>query len=105
VLRLPSARRAVASVADELALEARTDGAVLQVGTRSCTSAGRTARRPGPATVFVAQTVGTGNFDKWTDGPALPAPRADASVAYVAGSISVIGGDDAAGDPTDTVSS
>ena len=37
------------------------------------------------STVYVARTVGTGNFDKWADGPTLPAPRANASVVYVAG--------------------
>ena len=58
---------------------------------RSCTSAASTARPP-QSTVYVAKTVGTGNFDKWAEGPPLPEPRADASVAYVAGSIYVIGG-------------
>ena len=88
---------------DELSLPApRTDGAVLQVGTKILYiggSDGATAQ----ANVFVAQTVGTGNFDKWADGPSLPEPRADASVAYVAGSIYVLGGIDAGGAPTDTV--
>ncbi len=60
----------------------------------------RTARRRSRH-VFVAKTVGTGNFDKWAEGPALPAPRADASVAFVAGSVYVIGGLDADGAPTD----
>ncbi len=45
----------------------------------------------------------TGNFDKWTEGPSLPEPRADASVVFVAGSIYVIGGRDASGAPTKTV--
>ena len=69
-------------------------------GPRSCTSAaadGTTAQ----STVYVAQTVGTGNFDTWAEGPPLPEPRADASVAYVAGSIYVIGGRDAGGRPDD----
>lgn len=88
---------------EELSLpSARTDGAVLQVGTKILFiggSDGATAQ----STVYVAQTVGSGNFDKWTDGPPLPEPRADASVAYVAGSIYVLGGTDAEGAPTDTV--
>ena len=54
-------------------------------------------------TVYVARTVATGNFDSWTEGPKLPAPRANASVVSVAGSIYVIGGADAANAPTDTV--
>jgi hypothetical protein len=87
----------------ELALPAaRTDGAVLQVGTRLVYiggSDGTTAQK----TVYVSRTVGTGNFDKWESGPDLPAPRADASVAYVAGSIYLIGGIDDKGAPTATV--
>jgi N-acetylneuraminic acid mutarotase len=87
----------------ELALPAaRTDGAVLQVGTKVLYiggSDGTTAQK----TVYVARTVGSGNFDKWASGPDLPAPRADASVAYVAGSIYLIGGTDETGAPTSTV--
>jgi hypothetical protein len=87
----------------ELALPAaRTDGAVIQVGTKILYiggSDGTTAQK----TVYVTRTVGTGNFDKWAEGPALPEPRADASVAYVAGSIYLIGGTDAAGAPTTSV--
>ena len=71
-------------------------------GRRSCTSAARDGTTA-QSTVYVAQTVGTGNFDKWAEGPKLPEPRADASVAYVAGSIYVIGGRDASGAPTTTV--
>jgi len=87
----------------ELALPAgRTGGTVVQVGTKLLYiggSDGATAQ----ATVFVAQTAGTGNFSPWSVGPALPAPRADASVAYVAGSVYVIGGTDQTGSPTSTV--
>ena len=80
----------------------RTDGALLQVGTQILYiggSDGTTAQ----STVYVARAVQTGNFDKWAEGPNLPEPRADASVAYVAGSIYVIGGRDASGSPTTTV--
>jgi len=88
---------------EELALPApRTNGAVLQVGTRLLYiggSDGTTAQ----STVYVARTVEGGNFDVWEEGPSLPEPRADASVAYVAGSIFVIGGTDDAGEPTSTV--
>lgn len=87
----------------DLALPApRTDGAVLQVGTKILYiggSDGTTAQK----TVYVARTVGSGNFDKWESGPDLPAPRADASVAYVAGSIYVMGGTDETGAPTTAV--
>jgi len=80
----------------------RIDGSALQVGTQVFYiggSDGTTAQ----STVYVADTVGSGNFDKWSEGPALPAPRADASVVYIAGSIYVIGGRDEAGAPTTTV--
>jgi hypothetical protein len=80
----------------------RVDGSALQVGTQIFYiggSDGTTAQ----STVYVADTVGAGNFDKWSEGPALPAPRADASVVYVAGSIYVIGGRDETGAPTTTV--
>jgi len=88
---------------EELSMPApRTDGAVLQVGTKVMYIGG-TDGTTAQSSVYVAQTVGTGNFDKWSDGPALPEPRADASVAYVSGSIYVLGGIDATGAPTDTV--
>jgi len=80
----------------------RTDGSVIQVGTQILYIGGSDGTAP-TASTYVARTVGTGNFDKWADGPALPAPRANASVVYIAGSIYVIGGTDASGAPTDTV--
>lgn len=80
----------------------RTDGAVLQVGTQILYIGG-TDGKTAQSTVYVARTVGSGNFDVWSDGPALPEPRANASVAYVAGSIYVIGGSDASGAPTSKV--
>ena len=87
----------------ELALpEARTDGAVVQVGSKLLYIGGTVGSTAQPD-VFVAQTVGTGNFNAWSAGPALPEPRADASVAYVAGSVYAIGGFNEQGAPTDTV--
>ena len=82
--------------------QARTDGAVLQVGSQILYIGGSDGKTATDA-VYVARTVGTGNFDTWADGPKLPAPRTNASVVYVAGSIYVIGGADASGAPTDTV--
>jgi len=86
----------------QLALPApRTDGAIVQVGTKLLFiggSDGTTAK----ADVYVAETTGTGNFDKWAAGPSLPAARADASAIYVAGKIYVLGGKDETGAPTDT---
>jgi N-acetylneuraminic acid mutarotase len=78
---------------------ARTDGALVQVGSKILHiggSDGTTAT----SEVLVAQVVGSGNFDRWTQGPALPEPRADAAVAFFGGSIYVVGGYDADGAPT-----
>jgi hypothetical protein len=87
----------------ELALPApRTDGSVVQIGTKFLYiggSDGTTAQ----STVYVAELSGTGNFDAWGDGPALPEARSDASVLLVSGSVYVIGGYDDAGSPTTTV--
>ncbi len=80
----------------------RTDGSLLQVGTQIFYFGGSDGRAA-TATVYVAQTVGIGNFDAWEDGPPLPDPRSNASVAYVAGSIYVIGGLDSSGAPTSSV--
>src|SRR5206468_8673606 len=54
-------------------------------------------------TTYMAKTSGTGNFDKWSDGPKLPAPRTDAAVIYAGGKIYAIGGTDADGKPTTSV--
>ena len=104
--RCPARRRSGRSIPwetspPELNLpQPRTDGAVLQVGTQILYIGG-TDGTTAQSTVYVAKTVGTGNFDKWAEGPPLPEPRADASVAYVAGSIYVIGGRDASRRPDD----
>ncbi len=85
----------------ELSLPApRTDGGAVQVGSRLLYIGGSDGQAASDV-VYVAPTVGTGNFDKWTaDGPKLPEPRADAGVAFFGGSIYVVGGFDAAGKPT-----
>jgi hypothetical protein len=79
----------------------RTDGAVIQVGTRLLFIGGSDGTTASDA-VFVAATVPVGNFDRWADGPALPEPRSDAAVATLNGVIYVIGGTDAEGAPTAT---
>jgi hypothetical protein len=87
---------------DELALpQPRTDGTVVQVGTKLLYVAGSDGTTAKPD-VYVAPTVGVGNFGPWESGPSLPEPRADASVVVVSGSIYVLGGYDASGKPTDT---
>jgi len=86
----------------ELSLpEPRTDGTAVQVGTKILYIGGSDGQKA-QSSVFVAPTVGTGNFDKWTKGPDLPEPRSDASIVVVSGTIYVIGGYDADGKPTAT---
>jgi hypothetical protein len=86
----------------ELALpEPRTDAATVQLGSRLVLiggSDGTTAT----ADVRVAQFVDSGTFDRWEEGPPLPEPRADAAVAFLGGSVYVVGGYDESGAPTDT---
>lgn len=82
---------------DQIALpEPRTDGALVQVGTRLIYvggSDGTTASED----VSVATIVPVGNFDVWTGGPPLPAARTDAAVATLNGVVYVAGGTDADG--------
>ncbi len=82
--------------------QARTDGAVIQSGT-SLLYIGGSDGTKATDTTFVAKLSGTGNFDTWTDGPKLPAPRADAGVVYAGGRIYVVGGADGDGKPTNSV--
>jgi hypothetical protein len=87
----------------ELSLsEARTDATAIQVGTTLLLiggSVGDTAT----ADVRQSEFVDAGTYAAWTEGPALPEPRADARAVFLAGSIYVIGGRDTAGAPTNTV--
>jgi hypothetical protein len=82
--------------------EARTDGGAAQLGSNILYiggSDGQTAQ----SDVYLAEAVPVGNFDAWREGPALPEPRANASVLAEGGSAYVFGGLDAEGNPTDTV--
>ena len=86
----------------EIALpEARTDGALVTAGTKLLYIGG-TDGTTASADVFIAETVSPGSFDKWTKGPDLPAPRANAAVATFGGAIYVSGGTDDKGAPTKT---
>lgn len=87
----------------QLALPApRTDGTAIQLGTKVLYIGGSDGTAA-QSSVYVAQLAGIGNFDRWTEGPPLPEPRADASVVSVSGTIYVLGGRDADGAPTTTV--
>jgi hypothetical protein len=86
----------------ELRLPAgRTDGAAVQVGT-DLLYVGGSDGTTASADVYRAKTVGAGNFGPWEAGPPLPAPRTDAAVAFVGGSVFVVGGLDETGTPTTT---
>lgn len=80
----------------------RTDGSMVQSGTTVLYVGGSDGTTASDRT-FMAKTTGVGNFDKWTDGPKLPAPRTDAAVIYAGGKIYAIGGFGADGKPTTTV--
>lgn len=87
----------------EIALPApRTDGNAVQIGTKFLYVGGSDGQAA-QSSVYVAEMSGTGNFDKWTEGPALPEARSDASVLLVSGSVYVIGGYGPDGTPTTTV--
>jgi hypothetical protein len=87
----------------EISLPApRTDGSVVQSGTTILYVGGSDGTTASDQT-FVAHTSGTGNFDKWSDGPKLPEPRSDAAVVYSGGRIYAIGGNGADGKPTTSV--
>jgi hypothetical protein len=86
-----------------LALPAgRTDGGAVQVG-NNILYIGGSDGETASADVFLAEAVPVGNFDAWTEGPALPEPRSQAAVLAEGGSVYVFGGLDAEGNPTDTV--
>jgi len=80
----------------------RTDGAVVQSGT-TLLYVGGSDGKTAVDTVYETKVSGTGNFDRWTDGPKLPEPRSDAGVIYSGGKIFVVGGFGADSKPTDTV--
>jgi N-acetylneuraminic acid mutarotase len=55
------------------------------------------------ASVFATVIRPDGNIDAWSQGAALPAPRAQAAAVFFTGTAYVIGGLGADGQPTDTV--
>jgi hypothetical protein len=82
--------------------EPRTDGSIVQSGTSILYVGGSDGTTASEKT-FLTTSSGTGNFDRWTSGPALPEPRSDAAVVYAGGRIYAAGGLDAAGAPTTSV--
>ncbi len=82
--------------------QGRTDAAAIITGTNLYLAGGK---GPGgvSAAVFRTSVSSDGNLTPWTTAAPLPAPRASAAVAALAGTTLVIGGADASGAATDTV--
>jgi hypothetical protein len=89
------------SPADLALPQPRTDGALVTAGTKLLYIGGTDGSKA-TDDVYVAETVPIGSFDKWTPGPKLPAPRANAAVTTFGGAIYVTGGTDENGEPTKT---
>lgn len=87
----------------EISLPAgRTDGALVQVGTKLLFIGGSDGKTAS-ADVYVAEIVNGSSFDKWKAGPRLPDARARAGVAFANGAVFIVGGQDASGKPSTTV--
>jgi hypothetical protein len=80
----------------------RTDGVTAALG-KTYLYVGGSDGHAATDTVFVSHPVGEGNLDKWSAGPALPAPRSSAASVVLGSTLYVIGGLDASGAPTTTV--
>lgn len=80
----------------------RTDGVAAALG-KTYLYVGGSDGKVAADSVFMSHPVGTGNLDKWSAGPALPAPRTDAASVVLGNTLYVIGGLDASGAPTTTV--
>lgn len=86
----------------ETALPApRTQGAAAQLGTNLLFIGGSDGSAP-QATTFVSTITGA-TLAAWTEGPALPEARANASIAILSGTAYLVGGLGPDGEPTDTV--
>jgi hypothetical protein len=80
----------------------RADAAIVGAGLQTLLVGG-TDGKAAQASVFATVIRPDGNIDAWSQGAALPAPRAQASAVFFSGVAYVIGGIDASGAPTDTV--
>ena len=86
----------------ELQLPAgRTDGAGAIIGQAYLYAGGSDGKAP-QTTLYVAHVVGQGNFDKWSEGPALPEARSDAASVVVGNTLYLFGGYGPDGKPTNT---
>jgi hypothetical protein len=81
--------------------EARTQGSAAQLGTNLLYIGGLDGTDPS-ATTYIAP-IDVGVIGAWSEGPELPAPRANASITSLSGTIYLVGGTGPDGEPTDTV--
>jgi hypothetical protein len=79
----------------------RTGGAAAQIGT-SVLYIGGTDGKAASAKTYLA-AVDKGTIGAWAEGPALPAPRTDAGMAVLNGTVFLAGGIGPDGAPTDTL--
>ena len=82
---------------------ARTDAAIVGAGLETLLVGGTDPTGTPQASVFATVIRPDGNIDAWSQGAALPAPRAQAAAVFFTGTAYVIGGLGADGQPTDTV--
>ncbi len=80
---------------------ARTDGVAGVLG-QTYLYVGGSDGTAALADTYVSHTVGTGNVDSWSAGPALPEARSDAASVVVGSTLYVIGGNGPDGKPTRT---
>jgi hypothetical protein len=80
---------------------ARMDGAAALIGS-TYLYAGGSDGKAAVATTYVSHAVGTGNLDKWSEGPALPEARSDAAYVVAGNTLYLIGGYGPDGKPTTT---
>lgn len=88
---------------DLLSLPAAVSGAVVAQSGVHIYLVGGTTTAGATTDVYTTQVGEDGNFVPWVPGPALPEPRTDAAVVSLTGVPYVIGGLDAAGNPTTSV--
>lgn len=80
---------------------ARTQGAAGVIG-QTYIYAGGSDGSTAQSTTFISHAVGSGNLDKWSEGPALPEARSDAASVVFGNTLYVIGGYGPDGKPTTT---
>jgi N-acetylneuraminic acid mutarotase len=80
----------------------RTDGVGAVIG-QTYLYAGGSDGTAAVDTVYISHAVGTGNLDKWSEGPQLPEARSDAASTVVGNTLYLIGGYGPDGQPTSTV--